>query len=123
MLVRPRLVGVAGGAAATEERLKASQRTGRRDKATDDMVQKIRRAYHAEDIWELGTAVEESSFRGEETSLMNSGDAAAATWKFRGDTMRRRGDSVETFRGDAAAATWKFRGHESRRRRGLADSP
>ena len=30
----------------------------------------------------------------------------------------RRGDSVATSRGDAAAATWIFRGDESRRRRG-----
>ena len=45
------------------------------------------------------------------------GDAAAATWIFRGDESRRlrRGYSVETGRGDAAPATWIFRGDESRR--------
>ena len=42
------------------------------------------------------------------------GDAAAATWIFRGDGSRRRhGGDVETNRGDAAAATWIFRGDES----------
>ena len=70
--------------------------------------------------------------------LTNRGDAAAATWIFRGDgsrrrrggdvdlpwrriaatPRRRRGSSVETDRGDAAAATWIFPGDGSRRRRG-----
>ena len=44
------------------------------------------------------------------------GGAAAVTWKFRGDELRRRrrGDSVETGRGGAAAATWIFREETSR---------
>ena len=96
----------------------------------------------ADNLDQLGV----SCFRRAGIPRTGRGDAAAATWKFRGDESRRRrgcdadilrrrvaatpwlrrGNSAETRRGDAvdirwrrdAATPWTFRGDETRRRRG-----
>ena len=79
----------------------------------NDLGAKQERGYHFENTvrWRAG--------RAEMPRGTSRGDAVETLWRRVAATPRpRRGDSVETGRSDAAAATWKFRGDESPRRRG-----